>query len=65
MPKPTVIKEITKEQFKELKIHKHVKLFLNISQVTKQKANNLMDKEEHLLKIWQRIDILNWYEVIN
>lgn len=33
--------------------------------VTKQKANNLMDKEEHLLKIWQRIDILNWYEVIN
>ena len=24
-----------------------------------------MDKEEHLLKIWQRIDIFNWYEVIN
>lgn len=64
MPKPTVIKEITKEQFKELKFINMQNSFKYIT-VTKQKANNLMDKEEHLLKIWQRIDILNWYEVIN
>lgn len=64
MPKPTLIKEITKEQFKELKFINMQNSFKYIT-VTKQKANNLMDKEEHLLKIWQRIDILNWYEVIN
>ena len=64
MPKPTLIKEITKEQFKELKFINMQNSFKYIT-VTKQKANNLMDKEEHLLKIWQRIDIFNWYEVIN
>lgn len=64
MPKPTLIKEITKEQFKELKSINMQNSFKYIT-VTKQKANNFIGQGRTFAKNYGKEFTFNWYEVIN